>query len=199
MLKTGLLSLLFIYMMPSFAQKSNMYLDAPVELSSINFSTFNAADFYSKAGNTIYKKSVSGLADPSVFGYVYGTNAEGLADAAATFRGVKYYAVSMVVDKAGKLIGICASAAPASRHAINKRLKAMENQYGAPTANALKKQYVFAKGEKYVQVSLVEALNDYNKPIADTYTTRLYILDKAYVERIKEGVDSNEFAALKAN
>jgi len=44
----------------------------------------------------------------------------------------------MVVDKAGKLIGISASAVPASHQAINKQLKAIESQYGAPTANASK-------------------------------------------------------------
>jgi|GEM_PF-3714347 len=41
---------------------------------------------YTKAGNTLYKKPVSGLANPSVFGYVYGINAEGLADAATTLE-----------------------------------------------------------------------------------------------------------------
>lgn len=172
------------------------YLITPVDLMKINFETFNVADFYSQAGNVIYKKPVSGLADNTAFGYLYGTNAEGLKDQAGTLGGVTYYAMSMVVNNNGKLVGVCASAAPASRETIANTLKALEHNYGNPEVNALKQQYIYKNGEKYIQLSLVAALDDYNKPIPNTFTTRLYILDKAYVQRIKEGINENEFAAL---
>lgn len=196
MSKNTILLLLTIYTMQSFAQKNDKYLINSIELEAVNFSTFHVADFYSKAGGLIYKKPVSGITDSSLFGYVYGTNMEGQGDTAGTFGGVVYYAISMVVTKTGRLIGVCASAIPATRQVIEKRLHAMEGKYGTFAVAASKKQYVFAKGEKYVQVSLLQAIDDYNKPISDTYTTRLYILDKSYVEKIKEGVNGNEFAAL---
>lgn len=182
--------------MTACAQKTK-YLVTPVDLMAINFETFNVADFYSEAGNAIYKKPVSGLTDPAVFGYLYGTNAEGLEDKAGTFGGVSYYAISMVVNN-GKLVGICASSAPAGHNAIATILKMLEHSFGNPEFTTSKKQYVYKNGEKYIQLSLVAALDDYNKPIPDTFITRLYILDKAYVQRIKEGINENEFAALNA-
>lgn len=181
--------------MSAYAQKTR-YLVTPVDLMTINFETFNPKDFYSQAGNVIYKKSVSGLTDPDTFGFLYGTNAEGMGDKAGTFGGVSYYAISMVTDKNDKLIGICASAAPAKRGLIADWLKVFEHNYGSPEINDSKQRYVYKKGDKYVQLSLVPALDDYNKAIPETFITRLYILDKMYVQRIKEGVNENEFAAL---
>jgi hypothetical protein len=119
-----------------------------------------------------------------------------MGDKAATFGNASFYALSMVVDKTGKLIGICASAAPATHIESEKRLKTIAAKYGAPSITLPQKQYVFTKAENYVQLSLIAAMDDYNKPIPDTYITRLYILDKAYTDRIKEGINGNEFAAL---
>lgn len=198
-MKKAILLLFTIYAMHASAQNKYRYLYAPLELSALNFSTFNAADFYSEAGGAIYKKPVSGLTDQSEFGYVYGTNMEGMADTAGTFKGVIFYAISMVVNKTGKLIGVCASAAPAPYAEITKRLQAIESQYGAPAEVTPAKRYVYGKGEKYLQISLLPALDDYNKPIPNTFTTRLYLLDKAYAQRIKEGVNENEFAALNSH
>jgi hypothetical protein len=193
MLKSTIYILLMMAVMQSYAQNAKRYLKDPVEVSKVDFNTFNVADFYSEAGKTIYKQQVSGLSDPAVFGSVYGTQAVGFTDIAGTFGGVNYCAISMVVNKAGKLIGLCAQAAPAKE--IDKRIKTIEGKYGK--ANLLpKKGYVFAEGEKYIQFSLLPVMDDYNKPIPDTFTTYLYIVDKAYLERIKEGLTDNEFKPL---
>jgi hypothetical protein len=195
MLKNAIFILLMMTATQSYAQTSKRYLKDQVEISTIDFDTFNAADFYSEAGNAIYKKPVSGFADPAVFGYVYGTQAVGLADVAGTFSGGKYCAISMVINKEGKLIGICAEGAPVTTKEIDKRIKAIEAKYGK--ASPLPKNgYAFTQGEKYVQVSLLPAMGDYNKPIPGTYATYLYIIDKVYFQRIKESLTDNEFKPL---
>ena len=195
MLKNTIFILLMMTAIQTYAQTSKRYLKDQLELSTVDFNTFNAADFYSQAGNVIYKKSVSGFADTAVFGYVYGTQAVGQADIAGTFSGAKYCAISMVINKEGKLIGICAEGAPATTKEIDKRLKTIENKYGK-ASRLPKKGYAFTQGEKYVQVSLVQVMDDYNKPVPDTFTTYLYIVNKAYLERIKEGLNANEFKPL---
>nr|WP_067055330.1 hypothetical protein [Mucilaginibacter sp. L294] len=195
MLKNTIFILLMMTGIQSYAQTSKRYLKDQLELSTVDFDTFNAADFYSQAGNVVYKQSISGLTDPAVFGYVYSTQTVGQADIAGAFNGAKYCALSMVVNKDGKLIGICAEAAPARIGEIDKRLKVIESKYGK--ASALPKQgYAFTESEKYLQLSLVQAMDDYNKPIPDTFTTYLYMVDKAYLERIKEGLNGNEFKPL---
>lgn len=195
MLKNYIFILLMITAMQSYAQTSKKYLKDRIDLATVDFDTFNVPDFYSEAGNVVYKKPVSGLTNSTVFGYVYGTQSVGLADVAGTFNGVKYCALSMVTNKEGKLIGICAESAPANTKEIDKRVKAIESKYGK--AKALpQKGYVFTQGEKYVQVSLVQTMDDYNKPVPDTFTTYLYIVDKVYLERIKEGLTDNEFKPL---
>lgn len=195
MLKNYIFILLMITAMQSYAQTSKKYLKDRIDLATVDFDTFNVPDFYSEAGNVVYKKPVSGLTNSTVFGYVYGTQSVGLADVAGTFNGIKYCALSMVINKEGKLIGICAESAPATAKEIDKRVKAIESKYGK--ANALpQKGYAFTQGEKYVQVSLVQTMDDYNKPVPDTFTTYLYIVDKVYLERIKEGLTDNEFKPL---
>jgi hypothetical protein len=195
MLKNAIFILLIMTAMQSYAQTSKKYLKDRIDLATIDFDTFNVPGFYSEAGNVVYKKPVNGFTDSAVFGYVYGTQSVGLADVAGTFNGIKYYALSMVINKEGKLIGICAESVPANTKEIDKRVKAIESKYGK--ANALpKKGYAFTQGEKYVQVSLVQTMDDYNKPVPDTFTTYLYIIDKVYLERIKEGLTDNEFKPL---
>jgi hypothetical protein len=66
MIKNTILLLLATITMQAFAQKTYRYLKTPVELSTIDFGTFNAANFYSEAGNVIYKKPVSGFTDTTV-------------------------------------------------------------------------------------------------------------------------------------
>lgn len=195
MLKNAIFILLMMTAMQSYAQTSKKYLKDPIDLAALDFDTFNVPGFYSEAGNVIYKKPVSGLTNSAVFGYVYGTQSVGLADVAGTFNGAKYCALSMVINKEGKLIGVCAESAPATAKQIDKRLKTIESKYGKASPLP-KKGYVFEQGEKYVQISLVQAMDDYNKLIPNTFTTYLYIIDKAYLERIKDGLTDNEFKPL---
>ncbi|MES2061314.1 MAG: hypothetical protein V4456_05305 [Bacteroidota bacterium] len=195
MLKNTIFILLMMTAMQSYAQTAKRYLKDAIDLATVDFDTFNVADFYSQAGNVVYKKEVNGFADPAIFGYVYGTQAVGITDIAGTFNGVKYCALSMVINKEGKLIAICAEAAPTKTKDIDQRIKAIEGKYGQ--ASPLPKHgYAFTQSGKYLQLSLVQAMDDYNKPIPDTYTTYLYMIDKAYLERIKEGLTGNEFKPL---
>lgn len=195
MLKVAIFISLMMTGMQSFAQTIKRYLKDPIELSTIDFMTFNATDFYSQAGNVIYKQPVSGMSDPAVFGTVYGVQAVGMTDVAATFSGTNYSALSMVINKEGRLIAICAEGAPATNGEIDKRVKAMEGKYGK--ASLLPKNgFAYTQGDKYVQLSLVPVMDDYNKPIPDSYLTYLYIVDKAYLDRIKEGLTDNEFKPL---
>jgi len=195
MLKNTIFVLMMMTAMQSYAQTAKRYLKDAIDLATVDFDTFNAADFYSQAGNVVYKKEVNGFTDPAVFGYVYGTQAVGQTDVAGTFIGGKYYALSMVINKEGKLIAICAEAAPAKTKDIDKRVKAIEGKYGQ--ASPLPKHgYAFMQSGKYLQLSLVQAMDDYNKPIPDTFTTYLYMVDKTYLKKIKEGLNENEFKPL---